>query len=552
MTVRPLNIPVTTVGHWFIPENPSRSVSGTLAYDGQLSVLNLTDSLEPLLVGKVTAGYAKGYRVVHGATRDLGKVSLFDAAQMGLAFNISQEQMAQQERLRATTLIIGRHVDPDTMIRRMDFRIPGLEIWLSRQVIWNEITPPTANSPALQIVHVVTPTPEIIAVPSIDGTVSFTINVPMSISNEVTRFSIAATGTLTITSKTGQNLAWFLEQYGYVEALIALLAGCPMPVDQIQARFNDEQTAYDVLLALPKIPHCTATSVNDFFVFRGLLGAQFQGLIQRWFAEKSKLQLSVGLAANILASQDLWTHLEFLSLLQALEGFHRATFDGTYMADADYDKVKKALGDAIPSTLTGAHKSSLKSRIRYGNEYSLQKRLNELVAWLPDPVHLLAIGAAGDFPRPWIDTRNFFTHWDKELEKKVVTGQALYEANVRLGVLLRVVYLHSVGVDAQILEKALNGTNPLAQHLIQLNFPDSAIMEIRPAPEPISPDAPSSEPTAPTQTIPAGDKTGAPPAPDVKTDATATAPADLKKAPPADVEPSTASAARTDTPSAAK
>jgi hypothetical protein len=255
--------------------------------------------------------------------------------------------------------------------------------------------------------------------------------------------------------------------------------------------------------------------------------------------------LSVGLAANVLASQDLWTHLEFLSLLQALEGFHRATLPGTYMADEDYEAVKKALGDALPLTVSPPHKSALKSKIKYGNEYSLQKRLTELVKALPDRVHLLAIGVAGDFPRSWIDTRNFFTHWDKELEQKIVTGQALYEANVRLRVLLRLVYLHFVGVDPQSLEKALLGTNPLAQHLIQLNFPETPIMEIGPLSNPVRPDAPSDESTAPSQTTSAGD---APPVTDAKIDAPTSA--DLEKTPPADVQPSTASHSSTDTPSA--
>ena len=343
--------------------------------------------------------------------------------------------------------------------------------------------------------HIVSPAPESIDVPTIDGTVSFEIHVPMAIADEVTRFSIAATGWLTITSHTGQNLAWLLDHYAYIEALIALLAGCAMPVDQIQARFTDETADRHILVALPKIPPCAATTFNDFFVPRGVLGTQFEALIQRWFAEKARLQLSVGLAANVLASQDLWTHLEFLSLLQALEGFHRATLTGTYMADTDYEAVKKALGDALPSTVSPPHKSALKSKIKYGNEYSLQKRLTKLVKALPDPVHLLAIGVAGDFPRPWIDTRNFFTHWDKELEQKIITGQALYEANVRLRVLLRLVYLHFVGVDPQILEKALLGTSPLAQHLIQLNFPETPIMEIGPVPTPIILHV-SSEPTA--------------------------------------------------------
>lgn len=480
MTACALNTSIKTVGEWFVPGNPTRRIPGALVYDGQIAVLDLSESLAPLLQGTITAGHHKSYQVVHGSTADLGDVSLFDAAQMNLGFNIFQGPMTQPERLRSTTVIIGRHVDPATPIKSMEFRILGLEVWLSQRVILTGIAPPTKESRASQTVHIVSPAPEVIDVPVIDGTVTFEINVPMSISQEVTRFSVAATATLTITSNTGQNLAWFLDHYTYIGALIALFAGCPMPVDEIQARFTDQPTDHGVLLALPKTVHCNAATVNDFFVFRGLLGSQFEGLVQRWFADKSKLQLPVGLAANVLASQDLWTHLEFLSLLQALEGFHLSIFAGIYMAEGDYETVKKALGDAIPPNVMSDHKDALKSRIRYGNQVSLRKRMNGLLDWLPAQVRQLALGSADAFPGAWIDTRNFFTHWDKELEANVLNGQALYEANVRLRMLLRLVYLNHIGVDPQILEKALTGTNPLAQHLIQLNLPDTPIMAIGP------------------------------------------------------------------------
>ena len=465
----------------------------------------LSESLAPLLQGTITAGHHKSYPVVHGSTADLGDVSLFDAAQV----NFRIQYISGTDDTTGTAA--GHHAHHRSPrrsgqpIKSMEFRIPGLEVWLSQRVIWTGVAPPTKESRASQTVHIVSPAPEVIAVPSIDGTVTFEINVPMAISQEVTRFSVAATAALTITSNTGQNLAWFLDHCLH-RSLDCLLAGCPMPVDQIQARFTDQKTDHDVLLALPNIPLCTATTVNDFFVFRNLLGSQFEGLVQRWFADKSKLQLPVGLAANVLASQDLWTHLEFLSLLQALEGFHRATLPGTYMTKSDYESVKKALGDALPSTVSSSHRSALKSKIFYGNEYSQQKRMTELVKALPDRIHKLAIGIDGDFPRPWIDTRNFFTHWDKELEPNIVTGQALYEANVRLRVLLRLVYLNYLGLDAQMLEKALLGTNPLAQHLIQLNFPDTPIMAIGPAPQPTGPNVPVGEAAASTQSTPAGTK----------------------------------------------
>lgn len=71
-------------------------------------------------------------------------------------------------------------------------------------------------------------------------------------------------------------------------------------------------------------------------------------------------------ALGVLASEKLWPHVEFLSLMQALVGFHRGLFDGNYMDENRYELVKKALGDAIPTGLVSDHKDALRSRIRYG------------------------------------------------------------------------------------------------------------------------------------------------------------------------------------------
>ena len=98
--------PLTAVGDWFILEEPSHHIFGTLDYDGQWSMLNLGDSFEPM-IGKLTAGHIKRYRVVHGDTRDFGEVSLFDVVQVRLGFNLVQGKATQPERLRVTTLVIG-------------------------------------------------------------------------------------------------------------------------------------------------------------------------------------------------------------------------------------------------------------------------------------------------------------------------------------------------------------------------------------------------------------------------------------------------------------
>jgi hypothetical protein len=86
-------------------------------------------------------------------------------------------------------------------------------------------------------------------------------------------------------------------------------------------------------------------------------------------------------------------------------------------------------------------------------------------------VHVL--GAGGKIPRSWIDTRNYHTHWDEELRANVIEGQEMYNANVRMRSLLRVLYLHHVGVPEAALLKALANTSNVSQQLVHVNAADA-------------------------------------------------------------------------------
>jgi hypothetical protein len=156
--------------------------------------------------------------------------------------------------------------------------------------------------------------------------------------------------------------------------------------------------------------------------------------------------------------------------MQALEGLHRALFAGTYMDDNDYESVKKTLGDAIPAGLSPDHKDTLRSRIRYGNQISLRKRLDELVKGLPEEIGTIILGGEGSVPRNWIDTRNYYTHWDEELRGSVLDTQGMYNANVRLRHLLRVLHLNLMGIPPEAVVKSLRNGSRSSQHLTQLNI----------------------------------------------------------------------------------
>lgn len=95
--------------------------------------------------------------------------------------------------------------------------------------------------------------------------------------------------------------------------------------------------------------------------------------------------------------------------------------------------------------------------------------MDALVDTLTEQIRINILGEKGEIPRKWIDTRNYYTHWDEELRTNVLEDQELYNANVRLRHLLRVLYLGLVGIPQAAILKSLYNASGISQQLIQLN-----------------------------------------------------------------------------------
>ena len=154
--------------------------------------------------------------------------------------------------------------------------------------------------------------------------------------------------------------------------------------------------------------------------------------------------------------------------MQALEGLHRALFPGNYMDIAQYEPVKDALTAAIPEGVGSDQRTSLKTRIRYGNEISLGKRLQKLAEELPVALRTRILGS-NVVPRSWVDTRHYYTHWDEALRLNILSDEAMDEANARLTAFLQTLYLHLAGAKADTLEAAFGGRSLTSLHLQQLS-----------------------------------------------------------------------------------
>lgn len=458
------------IGEWALPADDFKSaekIAGTLTWTKRRALLELHDCFT-LMHGDIYGDEANTYPVVHGITISSSLITMLDASGTGNSWSFGQGGIRQTERLRSSIVVIGDHVISSTTYSEMHVRIPGLETWLNRGGIELLFARQTDNKPNVAICTIEHPPAEEFSVPAIDAVVVFSVN--RSFSNLGSdNVQVTTYGAVQIKPTSPQNLEWYFEQLGKVCTLLAFIAGMPMGPDKIEVKRDKASSPLDVLVALRQDKHCTTEDRNNFFLLHSALNTNFGDILSKWFSIYENVEIPSQLAQSVLASDDLWLHVEFLSLMQALEGFHRATSDGFYLPTEEYEPIKQAILDSFPNDLGKSHRASLKSRIEYGNEISLSKRLNDLANRLTEELRRRLFGLDGKVPRSWIDTRNYYTHWDETSRANVLEGIDMHHTSVRLRLLLRVLYLDLVGISSSAIAKALDGSNKESQYLIQLN-----------------------------------------------------------------------------------
>lgn len=181
-------------------------------------------------------------------------------------------------------------------------------------------------------------------------------------------------------------------------------------------------------------------------------------------------------AVELFTSTELFggqlLNFQLLAIMQALETFHRNRCGGVYTSKDDYKTIEDVLKAAIPGPTADDLRSALNSKLKYGNEYSLRKRLHKLANGLPGGV----TGSVGKMIHPSlkeflgksVDTRNYLTHYTVELEAQAFRDADLYWATRLLRWFFVVVLLDDMGLPEGHQIDALTNAEELTharQHL---------------------------------------------------------------------------------------
>jgi hypothetical protein len=466
MTVHPIPVSASFNGEWWLPEKPAAQISGTLTWEPDCAKLELHGTFAPRR-GHIFADETAEYPLLHGRTTRSELVTVLNAMRTGSPMHIGAGGMRETERMISSWVVIGAHLVEGATYTELSARIPGLEIWFDPGGGIIQTVREPGDQPVAIIYEIQGVKETRCEIPSISALLAWGTGRTQSGEIE-SEFSVRTHGYLTIRSEVPQTLDWFISQLGRATTLLALITGSPMSPDHLATKTEDGRDV-EILVALRDAKYCVHRTSHDFFMLRRRMEVDVGTVFEKWYEIYDKVEAPSQLALSVLYSKNLWLHVEFLSLMQALEGYHRAVVSGAYMSKETYESVRELLCSAIPTTLTSDHRASLKSKVRFGYEYSLRKRMDELVKKLDEPLRRHILGDDGRMPGSWVDTRNYYTHWDESLRTEALDAPDMHRATVRMKHLLRALYLQLVGVPQSAILQSLTGFSKESQYLIQLN-----------------------------------------------------------------------------------
>lgn len=411
-------------GQWWLPETPNQRIGGILTYDPAEGLqLDLHGTLIAIQPGP--NGTRHNPIRILGQTTD-GTVTLHKCMRAG--YSLQMMAGFSTSRYVAQVAFVGDHLDYANEPRFADvgFSFTGLDEWLNREIGSHEFVE-DGETISLSREEDVT-----VDVPAIQA--NMVVSSWRSGPSWPAHTSIEVRGGTSIHIRpTGGPQSWsFFEKTAFqIQNMLSLLGGGPAVVDRCVSWDPEHPGAGLVILDAPRRSSRPALPNRFFMPYTPGQGPpDFGECLRRWMAMQEQVKEVTDLLSVLHRESRLLLNVRFQFLVQALESYHRQRHPGTYMPDDQYEGVKQSLAVAIPNNVTESHRAALRSRIRFGNEYSLMRRLEGLWNLLPAPSQNRISTDPDTFLRRVKETRDYFAHFDPTIPH--MTNQEIASALPRL------------------------------------------------------------------------------------------------------------------------
>lgn len=183
------------------------------------------------------------------------------------------------------------------------------------------------------------------------------------------------------------------------------------------------------------------------------ISESFPLFLRNWYIKYNEIEPVINLMLYSFRDKYKFDSEKFMHIIRSLETFHRRLHKNYRIPEAEYKKQLQKIINTVD--LNEKDKVWLKERLNFGNEPSLNERLKELITMYMNSYLLEEISDINSFCRSVVQSRNYYTHYDKSLEKKVLRGEELFLLYKKLLALLISCVLVSIGINKEVFEKNL-------------------------------------------------------------------------------------------------
>jgi hypothetical protein len=458
-------------GRWWLPESPENEVPGELIYSPDDDVrLELQGDLHAPDDGGFHPPIFRNAGLILGITLKGKEVSLLDCTQLKGNVTLGESRVIPQTAFRCKYAFIGYHFESSVTVKFKEIlvRFTQLDDWFDQNPFHYE------QSNSFSEVNLGYNAPESCQATVGEYTILFFSVGPSLSRPSAGEFSISQKAWIKITSiNCERNFQDFLPVIRRIQDFLTLGVGIPVfPIEMegfcesnTQILENGKVYPYSIQIfyALPwqAKPMRRIYPTEMVFTLK-YLQDRLEIFLQNWFAKSDDLKPVLDIYFSLLYRDDIYAEFRFLGLAQAIETYHRRMYGGKYQPDDEYIAgLYKRFLQVIPSDINRSFRKSLtEGKLRFANEYSLRKRLQELIRSLQN-ILLFPFIADTTERNKFIDqvcnTRNYLTHYDIELQSKAATtGEEIYQLQIELRAILDALFLRDIGFAVDGINELLN------------------------------------------------------------------------------------------------
>jgi hypothetical protein len=440
-------------GKWWLPNEPDEKISGTIRFspsDGALLELmgrfgDIKNFFEGLDI-----------EIVLGVSTDGKKITLYDCLETKKSIG---SEASGTSSIFAHKIFVGAHFakKEDIKFRSMSVRYSHLDDWVG--ISGFKIEESFKNREVT--VEYKLPEPMVARI-SNDYNISIDFR-GIYPAREIVQKEVTIRQKTYIKIESPLEKSW--NEYVFVMAkvrnFLSLLIGQPTELLAIEGKTeaNKEIIGGKTYYSPVEIFYYTgksATKIRRKLIPQEMLftlqhvSRRFEDVLKQWFDNAEFLEPVFNLYFGTLYNRDMYAEQRFLSLVMALESYHRKVINNRELPEEEHEKRI----DTILSSASEGHKRWLSKKLEYSNEPNLRNRLKEILDDCRGSITF--IKDKKSFVDKVVTTRNYNVHFDLNLKERAAKGLELYHLIEKLQVLVEISLLKKSGFTLEDIKESFS------------------------------------------------------------------------------------------------